>query len=523
MSDSGFLSEDTDFESIEKIASQGATSEAFIVKKNGKTFFMKRLRAEFAGNPKYVTLFEKEYEVGKSMNTPYIPQYLSINRENGNPYIMMEYILGENIEEKLQSDPLWFHSEKNIQKMLLQLLEGLDELHKKDILYLDINPKNIMLTKFGINVKITDLGFCANAAYHHTAGCTIGFQAPEVEEKRWEKIDAQSDIYSVGMLLKYIEVKSGAKFSRRFISFMQRCLNRNKRTRFANAGEAILALKSHNKWRTTAVAAISAIAMAATATLLVPGKTTNDTAPATITSSGVVYRILSHDELTCAVIGGEGKEGNVYIEQEIKIGDKVYRTIAIEDSAFTSSSIKSVHMPDGLEIVGKGAFYSCNSIVTINLPGTIKDFTGAFPCMRKLHRIKIPVIKNVCTSAFVDAGELTDIYFPEGVERLCRDAFVSCRKLKRVGLPESLKIIERGVFYDCETLEDITIPAGVQEIGDYAFYKCDKLHSVYCHAMTPPRITAIFNTPNVTVYVPAAAFDAYKKDFYWSGYNLKEM
>lgn len=523
MTDSGFLSEETNFESVERIGAHGATSEAFIAKIKGKTYFMKRLRAELAGNPKYVTLFEKEYEIGKSLVSPYIPQYLGINRENGNMYILIEYVLGENIEEKLQNDPLWFHSEKNIQKMLLQLLEGLEELHRKDILYLDINLKNIMLTKFGGNVKITDLGFCANAAYHHTAGCTIGFQAPEVEEKRWEKIDAQSDIYSVGMLLQYIKERSGAKFPRRINSFMQRCMSKEKRMRFSNAGEAMLALKEHNRWGATIGVMTAVVVAIVTMTLLFSNGKSVAGQQTRATMNGVEYKILSHEDLTCTVTGGEGKEGNIYIEPEMKIGGKVYRTVAIEDSAFNRSTILSVYLPEGLEVVGKGAFNCCHSIVTLNLPGTITDFTGAFVRMSNLHRIKIPAIKDVSATAFVDAVKLADIHFPEGVERICRDAFVSCKALRRISLPQTLKVIERGVFYNCETLEEITISAGVQEIGDYAFYECDNLQRVYCHATVPPRITAIFNNPSVVVYVQAEALEAYMKDYYWSGYHIRPM
>lgn len=524
MSDSGFLNEDIEFESIERLETQGSTSEAFIVKIKGKIYFMKRLRAEFTGNPKYRTLFRKEYEIGSSLSTPYIPEYIRLCDEEENAYILIEYILGENIEEKIASNPQFFHDSKNIEKLLIQLLEGLALLHKRDIIHLDIKPGNIMLTRFGGNVKITDLGFCANAAYHRTAGYTAGFQAPEVEEKRWDAIDAQSDIYSVGMLLHYIKKRTGSKFPRWLSSFMQRCLCKEKKRRFASCDEAIHSLKRRNTDKIVAIATVCAI-VATTAGVMLSASNEASSAyeQTSVTLHGVEYRILSHKDLTCEVVGGTGLNYNVYIEPQIAIGEKTYRTVAIMDSAFNRSRILSVDIPVGVETIGHGAFHDCDSITTINLPSTIKDFTGAFIRMSNVKKISLPTMKEISTAAFVDNSSVESIIIPYGVERICRDAFVSCTSLKDVSLPQTIKVIERGVFYNCRALEEITIPASVSEIGDYAFFECNSLRSIYLHATTPPRITAIINTTGVTIHVPAEALDAYKKDFNWREYNICEM
>lgn len=524
MNDSDFLNEDLEFESIECLETQGSTSEAFVVKIKGKLYFMKRLRAEFTGDPKYRTLFRKEYEIGSSLSTPHIPEYIRLCDEEGNAYILMEYILGENIEEKLVSDPQYFHNGRNIEMFLLQLLEGLAQLHKRDIIHMDIKPGNIMLTRFGGNVKITDLGFCANAAYHSTAGYTAGFQAPEVEEKRWDAIDAQSDIYSVGMLLQYIKTHSGAKFPHRLNNFMQRCLCKEKKGRFANCDEAIHSLKRRSMNKIAAIATACAIVATTTAVMLSIGNEASSTdGPTSATLHGVEYRILSHKDLTCEVVGGTGIDYNVYIEPQISIGENTYRTVAIQDSAFNRSRILSVYIPEGIEVIGHGAFHDCDSIVTINLPSTVRDFNGAFIRMSNVKKISLPCVKVISTAAFVDNSSVESIIVPHGVERICRDAFVSCTSLKNVSLPQTLKVIERGVFYNCRALEEITIPATVSEIGDYAFFECSSLRSIYLHATTPPRITAIINTAGVTVYVPAEALNAYKKDFNWNCYNLEPM
>ena len=124
------------------------------------------------------------------------------------------------------------------------------------------------------------------------------------------------------------------------------------------------------------------------------------------------------------------------------------------------------------------------------------------------------------SAAFVLCTSLDGVEIPEGVERIGLDAFAKCSSLENILLPQSLKAIERGVFWECTALKEITIPAGVSEIGDYAFYNCTALRDVYNHAEEPQKITMIFNTPHVTVHVPAASLEAYKKDFNWRKYNI---
>ena len=67
---------------------------------------------------------------------------------------------------------------------------------------------------------------------------------------------------------------------------------------------------------------------------------------------------------------------------------------------------------------------------------------------------------------------------------------------------------------------DPNIPTHVKEIGDYSFYECTALRDVYVHAMTPPAITMIFNTPGITVHVPATALAAYRSNPNWRTYRL---
>ena len=237
--------------------------------------------------------------------------------------------------------------------------------------------------------------------------------------------------------------------------------------------------------------------------------------------SGVDYHILSHEEGTCEVTGGEGDEWNIYIAGHATIDGKQYCTTQVASEAFKGTPIKSVFLPEGIETISNHSFADCDSVVTIYIPSTVKNINGAFCGMKNLRSVRIPrEMTTIGNAAFVLCTSLNNVDIPEGVERIGLDAFAKCSSLENIILPQSLKAIERGVFWECTALREITIPAGVSEIGDYAFYNCTALRDVYNHAVEPQKITMIFNTPQVTVHVPAESLEAYKKDFNWQEHNL---
>lgn len=513
---SEFINEDIPFDSVESLSTNGATSLAYKVYIENRLYFMKQLRPEYQSVLRYRTIFHKEYELGCKISSPYVVKYESIGENENGLYILMEYINGASVEEKLKSEPEYFRSERNVNKFLLQLLEGLEAFHSKNIAYLDLNPQNVMLTQVGCDVKIVDLGFCMDAGYGYTAGSTAGFAAPELLGGQLSEVNERTDIYAVGCLLRYIEEKSGAKFSRDLQSIVQRCLNPDKSKRFPSAADVAKAVKRPKNRLLMFAGAL--VVLLAGLLFFINGE--SNTVVDRLLLQGVEYRILSREDSTCEVIGGEGDLGNIYILPSVVIDRQSYRTVSIKDSAFCNQKIKSIYLPEGLETVGYATFDECDSVVTISIPSTVKDFTSSFTDMKSLKKVKIPAVRQVSPRAFVGCEAIVDVYIPEGVERLCLDAFALCRALVNVRLPESLKVIERGVFFECKSIEEIIIPAAVTEIGDYAFYNCTALRNLYCYAPVPPVITAIFNSTDVTVHVPAESLNAYQEDFNWKSYNI---
>lgn len=112
-------------------------------------------------------------------------------------YLVMEYIDGYNLDEYINkvSGPI---PESKAIEMMLQVLDAVGFAHERDILHLDIKPANIMIDKLGA-IKLLDFGIAAERK-KVTDGQIVGsplYMSPE--QTMGEKIDKQSDIYSLGI------------------------------------------------------------------------------------------------------------------------------------------------------------------------------------------------------------------------------------------------------------------------------------------------------------------------------------
>ena len=79
------------FEKITPLETEGATSSAFVVRVDGKQFFMKKLKSQYASAPIYRNIFVKEYETGVSVSHPNVVRYEKLVMDADGPYILMEY------------------------------------------------------------------------------------------------------------------------------------------------------------------------------------------------------------------------------------------------------------------------------------------------------------------------------------------------------------------------------------------------------------------------------------------------
>ena len=198
MDSSQFSANQSHFESIEWVESQGATCDTFRVKVFGKLHFLKRLKAECAGDIRYQEALRKEFETGYRLEHPNLVRYISLTDDG----ILMEYVDGETLSQLIASNPDYFREKKHSDKFARQLLGVLGYLHNHQVLHLDLKPDNILLTHINHDIKLIDLGFCYTDTFEDTQGHTNSFAAPE--QLSGEKVDVRSDIYAFGKVLEQL-------------------------------------------------------------------------------------------------------------------------------------------------------------------------------------------------------------------------------------------------------------------------------------------------------------------------------
>ncbi|EJK57856.1 hypothetical protein THAOC_22060 [Thalassiosira oceanica] len=159
----------------------------------------------------------------------------------------------------------------------------------------------------------------------------------------------------------------------------------------------------------------------------------------------------------------------------VRIGSEV---TVIPDYAFLGyTNLTEVQLPEGLEVVGRGAFLNCKSLRSVTLPSTATVLgNGAFYGCINLVELQFDEGLNIIgKDAFCDCMTLQSVTTPSTVTELCRRAFRGCSGLTKLKLNDGLEIIGQEVFHNCAALRSVTIPSTVIEWGSGAFYGCSNL------------------------------------------------
>ena len=182
------------------------------------------------------------------------------------------------------------------------------------------------------------------------------------------------------------------------------------------------------------------------------------------------------------------KDG-LYIEENVLIKALPTVTYAVVPEGVTEISriafkfcekLKSVKLPNSLNIIGWQAFYSCKSLTSIEIPDSVTEIgSSAFVCCRSLKTVRLPKnLKEIEANTFENCKSLTILEFPNSVTTIGDYAFYGCSSLTSVVIPNSVTTIGDYAFYGCSSLTSIEIPNSVTTIGDRAFYDCSNLTNI---------------------------------------------
>jgi serine/threonine protein kinase/tetratricopeptide (TPR) repeat protein len=200
----------------------------------GRRVALKFLPEELASDPDALTRFEREARAASALSHPNICTIYEIDDHEEQPFIVMELLEGETLRELIAAGGTPLFPAEKLLNLALQITEGLDAAHREGIIHRDIKPANIFVTTRG-QAKILDFGLAklnidlfpgeisvepadgTDQARRPRSGPevassprlflsrtgvamgTAGYMSPE--QVRGEKLDARTDLFSLGLVL----------------------------------------------------------------------------------------------------------------------------------------------------------------------------------------------------------------------------------------------------------------------------------------------------------------------------------
>jgi len=162
---------------------------------------VKVLKAQYGDDSDFVERFRREAQAAASLSHPNIVNIYDVGNEDGNYYIVMEFVRGETLRDVIKRRaPLPI---RDVLAYTSQILLALDHAHSNSIVHRDIKPHNIIITEDG-DVKVTDFGIAraTNATGLTEAGVVMGTVAYfSPEQAKGRDIGPHSDVYSLGVVM----------------------------------------------------------------------------------------------------------------------------------------------------------------------------------------------------------------------------------------------------------------------------------------------------------------------------------
>ena len=185
---------------VEDELGRGAFTTVHRVRRGDQAYALKRPNADSADAPGLLAAFQREAALLACVDDPGVPRIYAAGRHHGVPALVLEYIQGGSLADRLAQGPL---APELVVELAAQLGRGLAAAHRAGLVHRDVKPGNIMLSA-GRSAKIIDFGLALLGAEPDDDDRAVGtflYTSPEQSGMLKRPVDGRSDLYSLGVVL----------------------------------------------------------------------------------------------------------------------------------------------------------------------------------------------------------------------------------------------------------------------------------------------------------------------------------
>jgi serine/threonine protein kinase/Tol biopolymer transport system component len=194
---------------IEELIGKGGMGEVYKAQdaRLERRVAIKILQPQLMTDVEHLKRFRREAKAASALNHPNIATIHDVGEAEGLHYLVMEFVTGQTLAEKLKKGPL---EVQEVLKIGIQATEALEAAHKNGIVHRDIKPANLMITPEG-RLKVLDFGLAKQARQGGMGQSTVSQTTPGIvmgtveymspEQVLGHEVDHRTDLFSLGVTI----------------------------------------------------------------------------------------------------------------------------------------------------------------------------------------------------------------------------------------------------------------------------------------------------------------------------------